>query len=314
MTIQHLINKRGLPMKATLEQLAESYSRTNSVWKTAKEFGMAGGSVHERLVRAKLIVKPVFTDEQRSMIAAAYRQGFMTGDGTVDRLAEATGHLKSNICRLARQMGLTNPRRAITVELSTKLQGKLQTRNAAIGHPRGMLGKRHTDQVKASIGAKSKTNWHSRTEQENADIVMKAMKTRVRKGISFNAHGSWKAAWVEVGGNRFYARSRWEANYARYLQFLKEKGQVVAWEHEPETFWFEAIKRGCRSYLPDFKVTLPSNVIEYHEVKGWMDPRSVTKIKRMAKYHPKITLIVRDAKWYRANQPTLRALIKGWED
>lgn len=308
------MKNRGSPMKATLEQLAESYSRTNSVWKTAAEFGMAGGSVHERLVRAGLIVKPVFSEEDRSAIANAYQQGFKTGDGTLDRLAAATGHLKSNICRLARQMGLTNPSRAITTELSDKLQGKLQTRIATAGHPKGMLGKRHTDQVKASIGEKSKAVWHSRTEQENADIVMKAMKTRVRKGITFNAHGSWKAAWVEVGGVRFYARSRWEANYARYLQFLKEKAQVVAWEHEPETFWFEAIKRGCRSYLPDFRVTLPGGVIEYHEVKGWMDSRSKTKIKRMEKYHPKVTLIVRDAKWYRANRLTIRAIVKGWED
>lgn len=300
-------------MKATLQQLAESYSRTHSVWKTAQEFGMAGGSVHERLARAGLIVKPVFTEAHRIVIATAYQEGFKSGDGTLDRLAAETGHLKSNICRLARSMGLTNPKRAITKALSDKLQGKLKTRNATIGHPKGMLGKRHTDQVKTSIGAKSKANWHSRTQQENANIVMKAMKTRVSKGIPFNAHGSWKAAWVEVGGVRFYARSRWEANYARYLQFLKEKAQVVAWEHEPETFWFEAIKRGCRSYLPDFKVTLPGGVIEYHEVKGWMDPRSKTKIKRMKKYHPNITLIVRDAKWYRANSPTLRAIVKGWE-
>jgi hypothetical protein len=300
-------------MKATLEQLSKSYSRTGSVWKTAAEFGMAGGSVHERLAKAGLIVRPIFTEEHRDMIFSAYQQGFKTGDGTLDRLAEATGHLKSNICRLARQMGLTNPNRAITAELSGKLQSKLKTRNATIGHAKGMLGKCHTDQVKAIIGAKSKTSWHSRTQQENADIVMKAMKTRANNGTPFNKHGSWKAAWTEVGGVRFYARSRWEANYARYLQFLKEKAFITSWEHEPETFWFEAIKRGCRSYLPDFKVTLPDGAIEYHEVKGWMDARSVTKIKRMAKYHPKITLVVRDAKWYCANRPTLRAIIKGWE-
>lgn len=140
------------------------------------------------------------------------------------------------------------------------------------------------------------------------------MNTRAKNGTPFNKHGSWKAAWTEVGGILFYARSRWEANYARYLQFLKERALVTSWEHEPETFWFEAIKRGCRSYLPDFKVTLPDGTIEYHEVKGWMDARSVTKIKRMAKYHPKITLVVRDAKWYRANRSTLRAIVKGWED
>lgn len=33
------------------EQLLESYKRTGSVWKTAKDVGMCGQSVHERLVK-----------------------------------------------------------------------------------------------------------------------------------------------------------------------------------------------------------------------------------------------------------------------
>lgn len=35
-----------------------------------------------------------------------------------------------------------------------------------------------------------------------------------------------------------------------------------------------------------------SGNVAYHEVKGWMDPRSVTKIDRMAKYYPDVRLIV----------------------
>ena len=55
---------------------------------------------------------------------------------------------------------------------------------------------------------------------------------------------SWKAGWREIGGQRIYARSRWEANYARYLEWLRANGSIAKWEHEPETFWFEGIKRG----------------------------------------------------------------------
>jgi len=122
-----------------------------------------------------------------------------------------------------------------------------------------------------------------------------------------------KAGWREIGGTRKYYRSLWEANYARYLEWLRFNGQLQNWEHEPETFWFEAIKRGVRSYLPDFKVTENNGDIVYHEVKGYMDAKSKTKIKRMAKYHPDVKLIVIDRKGYTAIKNKISSAIEGWE-
>jgi DUF1365 family protein len=89
-------------------------------------------------------------------------------------------------------------------------------------------------------------------------------------------------------------------NYAWYLEFLISKGEIKMWQYEVDTFWFEKIKRGVRSYTPDFKVFTNSGVIEYHEVKGWMDDKSKTKIKRMAIYHPKVVLKVVAEKEYKA--------------
>ncbi len=123
----------------------------------------------------------------------------------------------------------------------------------------------------------------------------------------------WKAAWREIGDKRIYARSKWEANYARYLEFLKKNGNIIEWEHEPETFWFEKIKRGVRSYLPDFMVTELDGSIVYHEVKGWMDARSKTKINRMKKYYPRVALRVIEAKSYTALAKQLSGLINDWE-
>ena len=123
---------------------------------------------------------------------------------------------------------------------------------------------------------------------------------------------SYKSAWHEIGGKRNYYRSGWEANYAYYLEWLKNKGQITEWQHEPETFWFSAIKRGVVSYKPDFKVTSPDNNIEYHEVKGRMDTQSKTQIKRMAKYYPKVKLVVIDAKTYKSIEKTMKPMIKEW--
>lgn len=142
--------------------------------------------------------------------------------------------------------------------------------------------------------------WHGLSKEQQVEQASKRKLT-------------WKAAWREIGGQRNYFRSAWEANYARYLEWLKGRGLIVSWKHEPETFWFEAIKRGCRSYLPDFVVVERDGSFVYHEVKGWMDDRSKTKIKRMAKYHPAVKLIVIDSKNYKAIAKTVSRMIPGWE-
>lgn len=121
------------------------------------------------------------------------------------------------------------------------------------------------------------------------------------------------AGWREIGGNRYYCRSKWEANYARYLQWLKENSKIAQWEHEPKTFWFEKIKRGVRSYLPDFKVTELDNSYYWVEVKGYYDSKSLTKIKRFKKYYPDEILKLIDKSWFSKNSPKISGLIHDWE-
>lgn len=113
--------------------------------------------------------------------------------------------------------------------------------------------------------------------------------------------------------NRYY-RSAWEANYARYLNFLIKHKQIHKWEYEPDTFWFEKIKRGTRHYTPDFKVwEREGDAPHYIEVKGYMDATSKTKLKRMAKYHPHVKIEVVGSKEYSQLKAQVAALIDGWE-
>lgn len=111
-----------------------------------------------------------------------------------------------------------------------------------------------------------------------------------------------------------YFRSAWEANWARYLSFLVEQGNIKSWEYEPEEFWFEGIKRGrARSYKPDFKIFHNDGTICYHEVKGWMDQVSRTKLKRMGKYHPDVEVLVIGAGEYNEVKRKLSRVIPNWE-
>jgi predicted nuclease of restriction endonuclease-like RecB superfamily len=119
--------------------------------------------------------------------------------------------------------------------------------------------------------------------------------------------------WRCAGEKSFFARSKWEANYGKYLQWLKKNHAIRDWEHEPQEFWFFAIKRGVRSYKPDFKVTNNDGSHYWVEVKGFMDPKSKTKIARMKKYYPDEKLVLVCGKWFKENNKKLRPLVEGWE-
>ena len=149
-------------------------------------------------------------------------------------------------------------------------------------------------------------------------MAVKMLKTKLKKYGSLappnvNRTSTWKQGWREFGDRKYFYRSRWEANYGRYLEILKKNGQIKEWEHEPKTFWFENIKRGSVTYLPDFKVTNLDDTHYWVEVKGWMDARSKTKIKRFTKYFPQEKLVVIAAKEYNSLKKKVQRIIPGWE-
>jgi len=140
---------------------------------------------------------------------------------------------------------------------------------------------------------------------------------------SINIHTSKKGRRADLD-NRFF-RSDWEANYCRFLKFQK-----VEYKYESKEFWFEDIKRGCRSYKPD--LYLPKED-RYIEIKGWLDNKSFTKLKRFKKYYPedfaKLTAVVgsmntdayrkmyelgiRTFEFYREMNSKLDGIIPNWE-
>jgi len=107
-----------------------------------------------------------------------------------------------------------------------------------------------------------------------------------RAGRVLNA----RPAWATIGGQRCYFRSQRERAHAELLELQRRTGKIVSWEHEPGRFFFDGIRMGTTSYLPDFKVVYPDGRVEYHEVKGWLDPKSVTALRRMAKYFPAVVV------------------------
>ena len=149
---------------------------------------------------------------------------------------------------------------------------------------------------KKNISIRMKNKWKDKNDIFNSDEYRQSLSDHAmslrRKGKFNNSGHPSSSGWYEINGKKYYFRSSWEVLYARYLEFLLISKEIKKWEYEPETFWFNNIKRGVRSYLPDFRITKNNEEIEYHEIKGWMDDKSKTKIKRMAKYYPDVILLI----------------------
>lgn len=182
-------------------------------------------------------------------------------------------------------------------------------------HPRGFAGKKRTNEEKQKISDAAKSMWGDPGHIVNSEEHRQKLSDRFTKISSgrtaTNSFSRTKKGFREDIG--IFCRSPWEANYARYLNLLKANGEIKSWQYEPKTFWFEKIKRGCRSWKPDFLVITNNESEEYHEVKGWMYPRAKTALKRMRIYHPSIQVVLIDQTRYRAISKTMGSVIQNWE-
>ena len=182
-----------------------------------------------------------------------------------------------------------------------------------LGHPKGMLGKHHSNTTKKIMSEKhigKKLNISKENRQLKSD--------RMLKMISLLPKGRWYSGrHPKIGKrkdlNNMFFRSSWEANYARYLNWLKEKKFIKDWEYEPKTFIFTEIQLGTRSYKPDFLVTENNGDKAWHEVKGWMDSKSKIKLKRMKKYYPEEKIILIDGDAYKSIKQKMSRIIENWE-
>lgn len=292
-------------------EILRLYAETGSVWETGKRCGLCGQSIWERLTILKAInPRKEFSSSQECAILDFYAKDFKKGD--LSRFCLEQGLLKTSVSRWARENGLTQRRRGCSPETVGGMSSRAKEWLLSHEHPKGFLGKNHTPEALRKISEASARSAEKRTSEEEAHRLLKIAKTKAANGnLILPRKASWKQGWYEIDGQRFFFRSRWEVNYACYLHVLRRAGHILKWEYEPETFWFDRIKRGTNNYTPDFRLTFPDGKIEYHEIKGWMDDRSRTKLNRMRIYHPDVKLVLIDKFWFKSHKG-LRETVPGW--
>ena len=297
--------------KASDAVIAKIYKETNSVRKTGESLGMCGQSVWERLRKMGITNPPErLGADVEKLIISFYSKPFKKGE----LKAFCAEHKLpiTSVARWARGVSLTDAHRGMSESDKQAVGGRTLKMIAENGHPKGMLGKKHTEESLAKISEASTHSHAKRSPAAKRATAQKMLKTKVEKGTLITPRkGSWKQAWHDIGGKHIFLRSSWETRYANYLQLLKLAGDISEWEYEPKTFWFDRIRKGTTNYTPDFRVTFPGGRFEYHEVKGWMDDRSKTKLKRMRIYHPDTKVVLIDAAWFKAHK-ALAKTVPGW--
>lgn len=282
--------------------------------------GRTKGSIRSRCSALGLNYKsPAVTGYDLARIRHWYEEHALVAsdDFKLDDLAQQLGRTKNFISRLASRMELTKKNRQRSERLKSTVGNATREYIKREGHPKGMLGKNHTDEFKAGQSERVKARVF--TPEQIASMVDKMMKTRIDRygtgnpGLltSSNPYSRTKSGKREDLDNRFF-RSSWEANYARYLNWLIAQGELARWEFECQTFVFHGVTRGVISYTPDFKVYSKDGSYEWHEVKGWMDAKSKAKLKRMAKFYPDEKIVLIDAKAYRSIAKW-KGMIPNWE-
>lgn len=278
---------------------------TSEVWTAARyrqEMGLSKGVESERAIARRLgiprhAVKRLasgqsytpdpldkkWTTAEENLLRETWMSNLGHANGSLNDLALQIGRNSANLSRKAKALGLpkSGPRKPDPAWMK-KLQQGLSLYIHRHGYPH--QGKQHSISSRKLMSMKA-----SERIRANRDVHNGAGKTGKR---------------ADLGGR--YFRSRWEANYARFLSFIG-----IKWEYESKTFWFHKIKRGTRSYTPDF--FLPK-ISEYHEVKGWMDKKSKTRLNRMKKYYPDVKIVIIGKEFFQeANKKRLCRLIPHWE-
>jgi hypothetical protein len=303
---------------------------------TRKEIsGMIGrteGAVRTRCYVLGLRSKdnPDWTQEEIDFLVKFY-QDHEGKEIDLNQLSAHFGRTRWGVAMKASKLGLGNYSRKSVEQWKDRrkfkgdneaarksISDQTRERLARDGHPKGFLGGHHTEKAKRSIGDKARAFMLSQSKKQIRAMRKKARETNMQRygcyspvSKSTNAYSRAKGGKREDLENRYF-RSAWEANYARYLNWLKAQGEIKDWQYEVDTFYFEGVRRGALSYMPDFKIFENDGRVLYHEVKGWMDSKSKTKLKRMKKYYPDIEVIVIGEKEYRA-VAKYSALIPNWE-
>lgn len=310
--------------KEEIEYLKNEYSKidgkttTNIIEKVSKHLNRSKGSVRDKAYHLKITYRSKYYTKEEIMFLKDNIDKYTFRD-----MGKILKKETNNVYRKCKELNIKKvgankskidlpPKREYSEEERQDISDFWKQYHKEHEHPKGMLNKHHSVKSKQSISEANKKSWGNMTKEKLKTRNTKQRQTRIKNNTlnpmlnRSNPYSRTKSGKREDLNNIFF-RSSWEANIARYYNYLG-----IKWQFEPKTFIFDTIKKGCVSYLPDFY--LPEED-KWVEVKGWMDKKSITKLNRFKKYYPeeykKLELI--DSKKYYEIQKKVSHFIANWE-
>ena len=282
--------------------------------------GRTRNAVRKRCFALKLRKKEkAWTNEEIERLKMVYQEH----EGKyldLDAVAEDFGRSRFGIAMKASKLGISSMERPKSADVIEGISIRVKKWYEENEHPKGMLGKKHKESTKKQNGEKIKAMWKDPNSKVNskeyrekrAKISSKQMIKQLKEKPNWTYSNALRGQRKDLGETFF--RSRWEANYARYLNHLKDQGDIYEWEFEPHTFKFPDQTERPYSYTPDFRIyKTKHSKPEYHEIKGWMDELSKKKLALMNKHYLDVSLIVIGEPEYMALENEMGEQLLNWE-
>lgn len=303
------------------EKLWSVYQTLGSVHRAGKVFGVSGDLIHKTLLRAGYRFNNHLWSDDEILRLREYYTDTPAAQFSLDEITTRLGRTRASVALKASKLGLSDRNRPMNESTIKRMSGARKEwykthRHHSKGMKRPSIPLAQRQRISASLKdtfAKQKQQgtgmFSPESRQKRSDSRAKFLAIK-SQGYCYSSGSS--GCRVDLGD--IYFRSRWEANTARYLNWLKDRKVILGWEYEPDTFWLQERVGGGRHYTPDFKI-FPVDGSEpyYWEVKGWMNKKSRTKLALMAELHPLVKLLVVDSSLYRKMERKVSHLLDYWE-
>ena len=118
--------------------------------------------------------------------------------------------------------------------------------------------------------------------------------------------------------NKFCVKldSNYEYNYAQYLDYLLRHKKIKYWFRNttrlPLSRKIVCRGRVLKTYTPDFWIITNKDKLELHEVKGWMNDRSIKIINQLKKDYKDIKTVIIDKREMLKLQNKYKSVLKDW--
>lgn len=114
--------------------------------------------------------------------------------------------------------------------------------------------------------------------------------------------------------------SNYEYNYALYLDYLYNAGEIAGWVRNTTLFYFskpiQVLSRNSeqKSYRPDFIIFNKDGTYEIHEVKGWFNEKAKEVDKQFKKDYPNLAYKLIKKEDILSLQQQFKDKLWGWEE